>query len=804
MRLDAISIKNFRVLRRAEISFPDAVIGIVGPNGAGKSTLVEAIAWALYGNFAARNPKKKSEIRWQLASPGEDCEVTLDFRVNEERYRVVRRLVGKSDKGEVELCRGDGSESVGVNETRAYVGQLLGLDLQGFRTSFLARQQELNALSDLQPAKRQAQLASMLGIDRLDRVLEHIKADNRDYGRDRLEKERLVEGGANLASELEEIEAKLAVLSGQKAQSKIHLETARADLQRASEELKSLLQLRDQWVELQARRDAERRSVETLEDRERAIRRELALLETAEKRLAGLTAAMAPLEAVRREVEALRQAQTRGQWRQRLTEQVLAAEKELGQLRQDLNGFDARLKELDRQRQQIPVDIDALIEQARAGLDAARTDYAGKSAEQKRLTNDIADLERQLNDLARYGPDSVCERCRRPLGDDLPRMRGHLVEEIDQLRISHKEGAAALAESLRQGKELDARVKTLEQQRQTRQQLETSAAALTTQKEAALQRTAAARDRKEQAEWQLAEISAEPFDETRLRDLQARLKELERVRTEHSHTEGQLVRLPLARRELAELVRMLTNSRAALSGFESALGQSTYAPEQYERAARRLEQCQAELDRIREEDALVDREQGLADLERRQKVAQIEALEALRRESKELQVAHAHGEKLAKLMADYKQQLVNSIRPTLAVLSGRLVAEMTAGKYSLVELDDDYNLRIMDNGSYFDIGRFSGGEMDLANLCLRLAISQSLTESAGMTRSFVILDEVFGSQDSERRDLIVQALAGLKNRFPQILLITHVEELKHRVEELIEIRPTGRGYSEVIVAGMVA
>ena len=73
----------------------------------------------------------------------------------------------------------------------------------------------------------------------------------------------------------------------------------------------------------------------------------------------------------------------------------------------------------------------------------------------------------------------------------------------------------------------------------------------------------------------------------------------------------------------------------------------------------------------------------------------------------------------------------------------------------------------------------------------------ALTESAGLNRSFVILDEVFGSQDNERKELIIDALGSLKNRFPQLMLITHVEDIKDRVEELIEIRPTEQGYSEV-------
>jgi exonuclease SbcC len=129
---------------------------------------------------------------------------------------------------------------------------------------------------------------------------------------------------------------------------------------------------------------------------------------------------------------------------------------------------------------------------------------------------------------------------------------------------------------------------------------------------------------------------------------------------------------------------------------------------------------------------------------------------------------------------------------------------MTGDRFNLVELDEDYNLQIMDYGHLFGIERFSGGEKDLANLCLRLAISQALTESAGLDRSFVILDEVFGSQDSDRRSLIFNGLASLKNRFPQILLITHIEEIKDRVETLIQVEPTSGGWSEVRVNGQPA
>jgi hypothetical protein len=119
--------------------------------------------------------------------------------------------------------------------------------------------------------------------------------------------------------------------------------------------------------------------------------------------------------------------------------------------------------------------------------------------------------------------------------------------------------------------------------------------------------------------------------------------------------------------------------------------------------------------------------------------------------------------------------------------------------WDFIELDDKYNLRVMDNGQFYGVERFSGGEKDLANLCLRLAISLSLTEAAGLNRSFIILDEIFGSQDNERKNLILSGLANLKERFPQILLITHIDDIKDGVEQIIDVKPTGLGYSEIVI-----
>ena len=54
MRLRSLHLRNFRQHADTQIEFASGLTGIIGANGAGKTTLLEAIAWALYGNSAAR------------------------------------------------------------------------------------------------------------------------------------------------------------------------------------------------------------------------------------------------------------------------------------------------------------------------------------------------------------------------------------------------------------------------------------------------------------------------------------------------------------------------------------------------------------------------------------------------------------------------------------------------------------------------------------------------------------------------------------------------------------------------------
>jgi len=64
-----------------------------------------------------------------------------------------------------------------------YLEKMLGMDYDSFYTSIVARQQELNALSNKQPGERKKSMMKMLGIDVLDDAIKRVREDRRSMER---------------------------------------------------------------------------------------------------------------------------------------------------------------------------------------------------------------------------------------------------------------------------------------------------------------------------------------------------------------------------------------------------------------------------------------------------------------------------------------------------------------------------------------------------------------------------------------------------------------------------------------------
>ena len=89
---------------------------------------------------------------------------------------------------------------------------------------------------------------------------------------------------------------------------------------------------------------------------------------------------------------------------------------------------------------------------------------------------------------------------------------------------------------------------------------------------------------------------------------------------------------------------------------------------------------------------------------------------------------------------DLRTELNLQLRPDLSELASGFLRDLTNGRYTEMELDEDYMATLLDGGEVKPV--ISGGEEDIANLALRLAISQMIADRAGQPLSLLFLDEI--------------------------------------------------------------
>jgi len=166
----------------------------------------------------------------------------------------------------------------------------------------------------------------------------------------------------------------------------------------------------------------------------------------------------------------------------------------------------------------------------------------------------------------------------------------------------------------------------------------------------------------------------------------------------------------------------------------------------------------------------------------------------------ELRSQARYVERVAMLLEGFRNHLVARVGPELSREAEALFRELTNHEYDDLMVDEDtLTIRIADGDTYFPIDRFSGSETDLANLALRVAISTQLSRVSGADVGMMVLDEVLGSLDQERKDLLVQTLGRLSARFHQLFVVTHAEQVKDQFPATILVQKTGRRRSTAVV-----
>jgi len=782
VKLQRLRLVNFRQHADTEIAFGDGITGIIGPNGSGKTSLLEAIAWAIYGNPAARGDK--DSIRNLRAKARAPMRVELEFSLGNRAYVVERKL------NEASLHENGIVVANSIKEVTARLQRVLGMTHDEFFNTYFTGQKELAVLADATRPERAAFLSRVLRHEQLTIAQERIRERRNALTHEVDGLETDLPPQTELEKERKAVEVRLT--DARKAATGATAERTKAQHALSEEEPRW-----QQWVERRERtftlhgdlRVAEQGVVVARQEFQR-LDKELAEALGAREELRKLDAEVAPISKLKAELAEL----------ERLHREDAARREDqakITELTRNLDAMDRRIGELadaDAALARATADVHALTERLAAADNVAREqqatwvrekEYAG--TRRAELLKQHDEVKEQRDKIARLGPEGECPTCRRPLGTEHPAVLGvldrqlqaiiddgtYFRQRIEQLAVAPAAvtQAEASRDALREEtREASEREGTLRAQAEERARLQKERTGLAKRMQEIERRVAGRAGGYHQARHNAVRTELARLEPVAL---QAAALAARAERAEALVGEAELAEKALSVRE--EQVRQLSDAVKA-QGFSEPKFQA--ARERHDRAAHALRAAELAVAETRGE--LVAAETAVRETERR-------AAERAAREKTiaERKVALRLHNELDRAFSDLRAELNAAMRPEISTLASGFLADLTDARYDEVDLDEDYRVVVLDEGVAKPV--ISGGEEDIANLVLRLAISQMIAERAGQPLSLLVLDEIFGSLDESRRQHVLSLLRRLGDRFPQVILITHIEQVRDGLDRVIRV-----------------
>jgi exonuclease SbcC len=435
-------------------------------------------------------------------------------------------------------------------------------------------------------------------------------------------------------------------------------------------------------------------------------------------------------------------------------------------------------------------------------LEARRTEWVRdrQEAQTKReaLRQQYSELKHQRDRVVALGEDGECPTCSRPLGGSLHTVVEHLDEMVETVNVDgnyYKARVEQLEQMPEDVQQLDEKRRTLMQEVGTLER-RLAKVQLAVQELGTIVRDIAAKQQRQvQMKRDIARIPA-GYDPARHADVIAEVDRLTPMEAEAARFQAMLEREPQLKLEQTRIAQEIMRVQSTLGTLRTRRAQISFTEKDfnelkadYDRVRMELQESKVAAARAQEQvssatAAMAAAQEVAEDLKK--KVAELDVLQTDRRLHDELDRA----------FSDLRTDLNYQLRPELSELASAFLSELTDARYTEMELDDQYNIVILEDGIPKPV--LSGGEEDLANLVLRLAISQMIAERAGQNFSLLILDEVFGSLDEARRFNVVELLRGLQDRFEQVILITHIEPVREGLDRVIGVRyDADRGCSVV-------
>lgn len=838
-----LQLRNFMCYRQPEpLDFTGIHLAcLAGDNGHGKSALLDAITWALWGKARAKHDDELIHLGQR------EMEVEFEFALGENHYRVIRKRDSHGrGQSSLELQVRDGElfrplTEPTIRQTQDRINSILRMNYETFINSAFLLQGRADEFTTKPPAERKRILGDILGLSLYDQY-EELAKERAKARQSEVEQ---------ITAQIREMERELE----RKPQYEEELRRAQADvenlaaiLHRAEEELGKL---REEWKEL----DLKRVQIEELSARLAQGERELAeigeQITACEKRLAEHEAVIAEREIIEQGFTALTAARQLHESLSEKLAQLVKLNERKGQLEaaiaearhalaleqrlcvekvSELSILSQKVESLQAELTRVRAELERLSQREREReakqqeIGELSNEIASLSTRNQQLRNEIDSLQEKSGMLQEA--EAHCPLCGQELSEKL---RTKLVEEfaseIARSEALYQANQARIEELTVQSQALQREIEAIEGELATKAALQKQEATLENsldEAKGAAEELVPQREKLAQLDERLMQEKYAEAEHVELAELVGQIEGLgydpvahEEVRRDlqvlspfEEHKARLKEALEHVDEERARLERLRTNKArweetlaADLAKKEALAQEVARLPE----LSARLEAKSNEVEELRGKEARARQVLGAA----RQKLDYCDYL-AKEREEKLKERHQAAEEKaiydelrLAFGKKGLQAMIIESAIPEIEDEANRLLARMTDGRMHVSfetqretlkgETVETLAINISDELGTRAYELYSGGESFRVNFAIRIALSKLLARRAGARLQTLVIDEGFGTQDTQGRERLVEAINSIQEDFDKILVITHIEELRDAFPVRIDVFKTPQG-----------
>lgn len=783
MKLISLKLLNYRKFRKEEIIFYDDFSLIFWKNGSWKSSIFDAVWYRLFWSNSKDfiRVKNKTSLKSHFATDKDPSKVELVFQVWSQTYRIVRVIDNWSKKFSDDFIKETKDVIFCWEKELAFwwweindaVINIIWFSRDTFLKSVFSKQKDIEVLS-WPSSERKNLINSILGLDKLDILIKDLKIQlkEKEYDfksknsyLDKIDIQSLEENLNLLRKKLNEYNNLLDIQNKEKEQKFKVFELLKKDFNFIDKK-------RSDYLDLLNKKKLEEELILDLENTIKNIDLKLKDIEKKEIFFNENKVKYEKEEELKKELLELEK-------QKQLFEQRKKLEKDLDILNENKNMLEVKINTNFKDYFDFENSQNILQEK----IDKLEKEILQKSNYLSKLNQDLENIKEawekiknELEIIKNLWEESSCPTCKRKLWDYFPHLVSLLEDELLKKRQEYKEKSILF-------KKIEQDLKKMQQEKiDFKSELQN----LVSMSKEYLVLDEKLKNLVYQIDEKTKELSSFKeviFDEKIFWELQKEFSSLQKEIYTLNEIKAFINQKDDFLNEKKQKELLINIKKDNLAKISFNLSKIDFSQEKYDEIKKNYEYMNNDIIDINKKISEISENCMKIDFEIQKIQSQINDFKNIEASIKNIKNDIYKMNLKIDILSSYTIYLQDILKPKIESISSIYFQLITDYKYSQITLDNDYNIFI----DWKIIDFYSWWEKDLANLCLRLSLWQILNESTSKWTNFLVLDEILASQDKRRQENIVLNLKKLENKFSQIFLISHIEELKDLATNLIEI-----------------